>query len=295
MLSIITVTYNSEEHLPVLLQSILEESCLLNQKLEVILVDNASMDNTVHIINKWTEIFRSKGIKIKKQINSKNYGFGKACNSGVDLASGDILFFINPDVRLGRGVLEYTSKNISSNSDFGIVTCRIVDQYGEIDNSARRLLPTPFGAAMYLSGISGVFKKFKFLNKYLISDLPGDGEYEVEACSGAYLGVKKNIFLKIKGFDEKFFMYGEDLDLCLRVRAEGYKVVYLGKHSSIHYRGKSSVSNIKAARQEFYRSMWLYFDKHFHKKYFIFLPVFKFSIAMLYYVDVSKRKLRNYL
>lgn len=110
-----------------------------------------------------------------------------------------------------------------------------------------------------------------------------DEETEIDACVGAYMFFHRRIFDITKGFDEDFFMYGEDLDLCKRVREAGFKIWYYPKTTCYHYKGQSSKKSSKLSLKAFHDAMWIYYKKHYAKKYGVLFSALVFVGVKLQY------------
>ncbi len=271
-ISIIIVSYNTKELLEECLDSISTYS--KNIKCETFVVDNDSHDNTAEFVKKnypWVKLIES----------SKNLGFSKANNLALKKASGKYVLILNPDTKLTPDTLSSMKKFMdSSATDIGIATCRVELANGQLDKDCRRLFPTPQLAFTHFSGLSKLFKKSAFFNGYYCGHLKEDEQHEIDACVGAFMFIRKNLLDKVGFFDEDYFFYGEDLDLCYRFKNAGYKIVYTPITKIVHYKGASSGIKShskhlsKASREskikvlnESTRAMSLFYKKHYMDKY----------------------------
>ncbi|MFA5932963.1 MAG: glycosyltransferase [Microgenomates group bacterium] len=221
--SIIIVTFNSARTIKACLNSVIRYS----SEAEIIVVDNNSEDQTIDIV-------KAFGNKVKLANSGGNLGFAKANNLGVKSAGGDYLIFLNPDTKiLEKGSLEKLKISMELNPEYGIIGPKLIYPDGTPQDRVRNL-PT----------IARAFNEY-FLNK--------KGEYdfyspdckslcEVESIIGACIIIRKELFKKIGGFDEKYFMYYEDLELCRRVRELGFKVGFLPEITIEHAEGKSGIN-----------------------------------------------------
>ena len=255
-LSVIIVSYNSIELL---------ENCLFSvQKAmqtiggEIIIVDNNSNDGS-------KESLPSKFPGVKFIFNNENLGFGKACNRGFKSSSGDHILFLNPDTVLPRTCLKDCISFLKTHEDAGAVGVRMMDDKGKFLKESKRGLPSPSASFYKLFGLTAVFPGSETIAKYYQGHLPENENNPVEVLSGAFMMIKRTVFEKVKGFDETFFMYGEDIDLSLRISQLGYKNYYLGKISITHLKGGSTTYNKKYV-QEFYGAMNLFVKKHYKDK-----------------------------
>ena len=237
-ISFIIVAFRSENHLERCLYSLLDKTA--NIQKEIIVVNNGS----------YSFNFGDRA----KVINSSNKGFGSACNLGAKEASGDILCFLNPDTEIISADLEKIFSEFENNK-IGIIGPKLVDENDNIQEWSA-------GKEVNLSDV--------ILNNLGLkrSKRIWESKEEVECAwvSGACLFIKKELFEKLNGFDEKFFLYFEDIDLCKRARDLGYKVLYFPEFVVKHFGGKS-FENKKEQKQHYYSSQDYYFKKHFGKNF----------------------------
>ena len=255
-LSVIIVNYNAKQLL---------ENCLLSlqkaiQKIagEIIVIDNNSTDGT-------SEYLPPAFPVVKFTFNKENYGFAKACNQGFKFSSGKYVLFLNPDTVLPETCLTDCISFFETHSDAGAVGVRMIDGEGEFLKESKRGFPSPSASFYKLFGITAIFPQSKLFSKYYQGHLPEKENSPVEVLSGAFIMIKREVFEKIGGFDEDFFMYGEDIDLSIRILQLGYKNYYLGKISITHLKGGSTTYNYRHV-QDFYGAMKLFVKKHYSKK-----------------------------
>lgn len=217
-ISVIIISYNSENFIEKCLSSLLKN---LPLKSEVIVLDNASSDSTVEKLTKFIP-------QIKLIKSSKNLGFATGCNKATQEAKGEYLFFLNPDTEINTPVLEELVEFYGSHPNAGIVAPKLIMPDGKTQPSAKKL-PTIWGAFKeYILGIKNSYSQY----------VPeGDNPQAVEMVYGAAILIKKDLFERLKGFDEKFFLYYEDADLCKRVAEIGKKVYYCPQVSVTHLVG----------------------------------------------------------
>jgi GT2 family glycosyltransferase len=255
-LSVIIVSYNSIELLENCLFSVQKAMQTIDG--EIIIVDNNSNDGS-------KESLPSKFPGVKFIFNNENLGFGKACNRGFKSSSGDHILFLNPDTVLPRTCLKDCISFLKTHEDAGAVGVRMMDDKGKFLKESKRGLPSPSASFYKLFGLTAVFPGSETIAKYYQGHLPENENNPVEVLSGAFMMIKRTVFEKVKGFDETFFMYGEDIDLSLRISQLGYKNYYLGKISITHLKGGSTTYNKKYV-QEFYGAMNLFVKKHYKDK-----------------------------
>jgi GT2 family glycosyltransferase len=255
-LSVIIVSYNSIGLLENCLFSV--QKAMLTIDGEVIIVDNNSNDGS-------KEYLPSKFPGVKFIFNNENLGFAKACNQGFKISSGDHILFLNPDTVLSETCLTDCISFFKTHADAGAVGVRMLDDKGKFLKESKRGLPSPSASFYKLFGLATIFPRSKTIAKYYQGHLPENENNPVEVLSGAFIMIKRAVFEKVNGFDETFFMYGEDIDLSLRINQVGYKNYYLGKISITHLKGGSTTYNKKYVR-DFYGAMNLFVKKHYNEK-----------------------------
>ncbi len=252
-LSIIIVNYNVKEFLQNLLHSIEKASLKISK--EIIVIDNASDDGSV-------ELIREKFSSIKLIQNKINLGFGRANNQGLVIAQGKYILFINPDCIVSENTLDNMISFFEDHPECGLAGCKILNSDGSLQLACRRGFPGPWTSFTKVTGLSNLFPKSKIFARYNLTYMDEDQTYEVDAVSGSFMIIRKEVYEKVGGFDEQFFMYGEDLDLCYRVQKAGYKVFYVHTTQVIHYKGESTKrSNIDETKM-FYNAMHVFVKKH---------------------------------
>lgn len=252
-LSIIIVNYNVKEFLQNLIHSI--EKASPNLTKEIIIIDNASDDGSVDFI-------KEKFPQIKLIANSKNLGFGKANNIGLKQAAGKYILLINPDTLVAEDTFEKMIKFFESNSEAGLAGCKILNPDGSLQLACRRSFPGPWTSFTKVTGLSSMFPNNKIFARYNLTYLDENKTYEVDAISGSFMMMRKEVYEKVGGFDEQFFMYGEDLDLCYRIQKAGFKVYYFHDTQIIHYKGESTKRSSLDETKVFYSAMHLFVKKH---------------------------------
>jgi GT2 family glycosyltransferase len=254
------VNYNVKEFLQNLLHSI--EKASLNISHEIIIVDNASDDGSVELI---LEKFPS----IKLIANTENLGFGKANNQALEIAEGKYLLLINPDTIVSEDTLDKMIRFFQDNFEAGLTGCKILNPDGTLQLACRRSFPGPWTSFCKVTGLSNLFPKSKLFARYNLTYLDEDQTHEVDAISGSFMMIKKETYDKVGGFDEEFFMYGEDLDLCYRIQQAGFKVYYVHTTQIIHYKGESTKRSRLDETKIFYDAMHLFVKKHFSSSFLV--------------------------
>ena len=274
-LSIVIVSYNTQEVLDACLKSV--QVAIKNLKSEVFVVDNNSSDKTL-------EMIRSNFPWAKLIANSQNLGFSKANNQALIKAKGKYILILNPDTEVFPKTLTSMMSYMDKNPNAGISTCRVELPNGQLDKDCRRHFPTPWRSFTHFSNLSKIFQGSRIFDQYYVGYVKDDIEQEVDSCVGAFMMIRKSALEKVGFFDEDFFFYGEDLDLCYRFGQKGYKVVFTPITKIIHHKGvasgiKKSSSHITKATKESKRralyesvhSMEIFYKKHYLNSYPFFI------------------------
>jgi len=192
----------------------------------------------------------------------ENPGFGTASNLGLRRSHGNYLLLLNPDTVIPPDALALAVADLEANPGYGIVGPKLVRADGSLDLSARRSFPTPRIALYHFLGLPRRFPKVREFGAYNLTYLDPDQPATVDAVAGSFMMVRREA-LEIAGlFDESFWMYGEDLDLCLRVGKAGWKARYLPSIVVTHLKGQSSRTRPLRCTIEFYRAMHIFYRKH---------------------------------
>lgn len=282
-ISVIIVNYNVKDLLEQCIISILQAS--KNIKTEVIVVDNNSFDGSIEYLK---EKFSSNPA-VKLIASPINLGFAKANNLGAKEAKGEYLLILNPDTILQEDTLEKSLEFYRSNHGIGAMTCKLILPNGKLDLACRRSFPTPSVAVYRILGLSKIFPKSKTFGKYNLTYLDENKTYEVDAIVGAFMLIRKDIYDKVKGFDEEYFMYGEDLDLCYRIKKEGLKIFYYPETSIIHYKGESTKKSSISYVNNFYGAMQIFVKKNLNTSFWLMNVLIKLSIFYRASVSYIKR------
>lgn len=286
-ISIIIVNYNVKELLEHCIRSILSSVSGLN--IEIIVVDNNSFDGSIdHIREKFPAEKRLKFIESKI-----NLGFAKANNLGVKEAAGEYVLILNPDTILQEDTLEKTLNFYKENPGTGAVTCKLILPNGKLDLACRRSFPTPSVAVYRIIGLSKLFPRNRIFGKYNLTYLDENKTYEVDAIVGAFMFIKKSIYNEVNGFDEDYFMYGEDLDLCFRLKKAGYKIFYYPDTSIIHYKGESTKKSSISYVNNFYGAMQVFVKKNLNSNFMIMNILIKISIFYRAIISYLSRFIKN--
>lgn len=252
--SFIIVSWNVEELLKECIQSILRRSYFF--PIEVIVIDNASRDGSVTMVS---QNFPS----VKLICNDKNKGFGAACNQGIAAAMGEYIFLLNPDSTLEDSALETLVSYMDTHPDVGMSAPQIRNGDGSIQQSIRGF-PSSFSQLLILLKLRRWAPSLKALRRYFALDFDyTKNEQEVDQPMGAAMIIRSSVLKKIGVFDEQFFLWFEEVDLCKRMRDAGYAIRYISSAHVVHYTGKSfSQQSILERQKNFFRSCGRYVRKH---------------------------------
>lgn len=258
MLSVIIVNYNAGEFLKACVESIYKETKDL--PFDIWVVDNNSFDNSIRAIkNCFPDVHVIE--------NTRNVGFAKANNIAISKTNADYILMLNPDTLIKENAIGKTVKFMEENPKIGIAGCKVLNEDGTLQLACRRSIPTPKIAFWRLTGLSFLFPKSRAMARYNLTYLNPNKPNKVDAVSGAFLMIRKKVIDEIGVLDENFFMYGEELDWCLRATKAGWLVMYYPNAKIIHYKGRCSKFNTRKATLEFYRAMYLFHKKHFAKRH----------------------------
>jgi GT2 family glycosyltransferase len=252
-LSIIIVNFNVKKLLEACLYSVAK--AIEGIAAEVIVVDNASSDGSVEYLKE--QFPASRFI-----VNAYNEGFAKANNKGLEQATGRFILFLNPDTIVPPDCFSKCIRFFETHNQAGAIGVKMVNGEGKYLKESKRGFPSPSVSFWKLSGILRLFPRSRVFSRYYMGHLDDDNNHEVDVLSGAFMMVKKEVLDKIGGFDERFFMYAEDIDLSYRIQKAGYKNYYFAGTSIIHYKGASTKKDVRYVRQ-FYRAMSQFVKKHY--------------------------------
>ena len=261
-LSVVVVNYNVRDFLAQTLRTVRAATAALDA--EVWVVDNASTDGSV-------EMVRRDFPEVRLVASGTNLGFAKANNLALAQCAGEFIALVNPDTLIRDDTFTVCLDYLASRPDAGMVGCKILNPDGTLQLACRRSFPTPGVALAKVLGLSALFPRSRRFGRYNLTFLDPDQEAEVEAISGSFMVFRRSILDEVGPLDERFFMYGEDLDFCYRIHQAGWKIVYLPSTEIIHYKGQSTLQRGFRSLLTFYEAMGLFVEKHFHHGW-IWLP-----------------------
>ena len=225
-------------------------------KVEVIVVDNNSVDDSVNYI-------RSRFPEVLVIANTENLGFSKANNIGLERARGEFVLILNPDTVVSEDTFTTCIDFINNHEDAGIIGVKMLDGTGTYLPESKRGLPSPGTSFFKLTGVNKLFPKSGFFNGYYMGGLDAEETNPVPVLTGAFMFALRKVIKEAGNFDEDYFMYGEDIDLCYKVREAGYVNYYLPVTSIIHYKGESTKRSSIQYIKTFYSAMLIFVSKHY--------------------------------
>jgi GT2 family glycosyltransferase len=267
-LSVVIVNYNVRFFLELCLLSV--QDALRGIDGEIIVVDNISPDDSCEMVKeKFTNVILIE--------NKENVGFSKANNQGVAIAKGNYVLILNPDTVVAEDTFSKILFQAEKMSDLGMLGVKLIDGTGHFLPESKRGLPTPKVAFNKLFKFSGTTK-----GKYYATHLKENESGEIDILVGAFMLMERSKYNEVGGFDEDYFMYGEDIDLSYKLLKKGYKNYYYPQSQIIHYKGESTAKNAKYLRN-FYGAMRIFYKKHFHLNWLIDLTM-NVGIKLLYWI-----------
>ncbi len=252
-ISVIILNYNVCYFLELCVLSV--QKALENIDGEIIVVDNNSPDDSCAMM-------KSSFPEVTLIENKTNAGFPKGNNIGVAQAKGEYVCILNPDTVVAEDTFEKVLAFAQSKTDLGIVGCKLIDGTGNFLPECKRGVPTPFVAFTKVTGLYKVFPKSKRFGKYYAEHLEENQTGKVDVLVGAFMVMQRTLYNQLNGFDEAFFMYGEDIDLSYRSMLSGKVNYYFSDTTVIHYKGESTVKDVKYL-YNFQKAMELFYHKHF--------------------------------
>jgi GT2 family glycosyltransferase len=251
--SAVIVSYNVREHLLSALGALYASAGV---PVDAVVVDNASLDSSADAVE--AQVPEAAVIR-----DESNLGFGKASNRGIEQSRGEFILLLNPDVMVDRDCVRTLADFLSANPKAGAAGPRLERPDGKSDLAARRGFPTPRAAFYRFTLLSRLFPRSRRFNEYNVGYLSDDQVHEIDAGTAACLMVRRSAIEQVGAFDPDYFMYGEDLDLCFRLKQAGWKIYYVPAAVATHIKGVSSRQASSAMLNQFHRSMWIFHRKHY--------------------------------
>lgn len=284
-LSIIIVNYNVKYFLEQCLYSV--QKSIESIDAEVLVVDNDSNDGSIAYLQ---PLFP----RVKFIASKTNLGFAKANNLALQQASGSYILFLNPDTIIPEDCIANCLNFFHEHSDCGALGVQMIDGSGNFLPESKRAFPSLTAAFFKLTGLSMLFPKSKLFNQYALGHLDKNDNYQVDVLAGAFMMISKAAIEQTKGFDETFFMYGEDIDLSYRIQKSGFKNYYFGKQTIIHFKGESTKRGSLNFVKMFYNAMTIFIKKHYRgSKATLFSTSINFAIWIRAFISVIQNILNK--
>ncbi|MHA7943380.1 glycosyltransferase family 2 protein [Formosa sp. 3Alg 14/1] len=245
-LSVVILNYNVCHFLELCLKSVVTATSKIDA--EIIVVDNQSSDDSCHMI-------KTRFPEVTLIENTANYGFSKGNNIGVSRAKGEYVCILNPDTVVTEDTFLSVLKFADKQDRLGIVGCKLIDGTGAFLPESKRYVPTPAVALKKILGDT---------DSYYVNTIEENAIGPVPILVGAFMIIKRHVYNAVNGFDEDFFMYGEDIDLSYKILKAGFQNFYFGATTVIHFKGESTCRNKDYAKR-FNGAMQIFYKKHFSK------------------------------
>ena len=271
-IAIIIVSYNTRDLLRDCLHSIHESQGDVSY--EAYVVDNCSTDGSAEMVrSEYPQVQRVMACEV-------NRGYAYANNLGLEAAGfggaqdrprARYALLLNPDTFLPPNALHDMVAFMDAHPEIGAAGPKLVREDGSLDKACRRSFPSPEVSFYRLIGLARIFPSDPRFARYNLTHLDPDETAEVDALVGAFMMIRTAALQQAGLLDDVFFLYGEDLDLCYRIKEKGWKVFYNPAVTVLHYKGASSRQRSFRSIYEFYRAMYLFHNKHYRTKTFFLL------------------------
>ena len=278
-LSVIILNYNVQYFLELCLISV--QSAIENIDAEIIVIDNNSPDGSCAMV-------KDRFPNVKLIENKENSGFPKGNNIGVDQAKGEYICILNPDTVVAEDTFVKVLAFAEKQKDLGIIGVKLIDGAGNFLPESKRGTPTPWVAFTKIAALYKLFPNVKSFGKYYASHLDENQTGQVEILVGAFMVMKRQLYLDIGGFDEDCFMYSDDIDLSYMALKKGKNNFYFHETTVVHYKGESTVKD-GTYMKRFQEAMNFFYKKHF-KVSILFLLFMKIGILFFSLVKMFQGK-----
>lgn len=256
-LSIIIINYNVRFFLEQCLCSV--SKAIHGLEAEVWVIDNASNDGSLSYLQPlfpWVHFLQ----------NQENTGYAKANNQALAYCRGRYVLFLNPDTLVAEDCFRLCLDFMHGQPSPGAMGIRMLDGSGKFLPESKRAFPSPVSALYKLTGLSALFPCSAIFNRYSLGQLNQYQNHQVDVLAGAFMLLPKAVLDQVGSFDERFFMYGEDIDLSYRIQKAGFQNYYFAGSSIIHFKGESTRKNSLNYVLLFYNAMLLFVQKNYHGK-----------------------------
>jgi len=268
--SVLIANYNTKDTL---------RECLTNlstanyENIEVIIFDNASSDGAPQMVKS-----EFPNVVIIESLDNKGISYGY--NRALEHAGGEFILYLGSDAFPKKHDIEGLVSYMLQNPQVGLATAKLVTLENELDMDAHRGFPTPWAAVTHFSRLNRLFKKNRIFDQYHKSFENFEQPHEIDACISHFMFVRKSVIEQINGWDEDYFVFGEDIDFCYRIKAAGYKIMYLPQYKVLHYKGtgigirkttskiskEGATTKIRMTKAQT-NAMRIFYKKHYSSKY----------------------------
>jgi GT2 family glycosyltransferase len=268
--SVIVNNYNTKDTL---------RECLANltnnnyENLEIIVWDNASTDGAPQMV-------KNEFPNVTLLASDQNKGVSFGYNRAFEVTTGEYILYVGSDAFPKKDVILGLVEYMEQNPKVGLSTAKLVTRDGSLDMDAHRGFPNPWTAATHFSRLNRLFKKSRLFNQYFREYEDFSKPHEIDACISHFMFVPKKVVEQINGWDEDYFVYGEDIDFCYRIKMAGYKIMYLPQFEVLHYKGtsvglrkttaklsKASIDTKIRMTKASTNAMKIFYKKHYASKY----------------------------
>jgi O-antigen biosynthesis protein len=241
ILSVVILNYNAKDYLKKCLDSI--DKSQINYQIEIIIADNGSTDDSFELAK--TAKNQNPKIKYFFHSNTGNVGFAAGNNQGVRTTNprSKYILFLNPDTTVNPDTFQKIIDFFENHPEVDAATCNLILVVtGQTQPECHRGFPTPWNAFCHFFGfgLPKLFPHSKFFNGYFLGHLDYSQIQKIDACVGAFLMLKRTVGKDINWWNEKYFMYGEDIDICWQLKQKGYHLYFFPGCKTYHYQGVSS-------------------------------------------------------
>ena len=275
------VKYLLEQTLRAVEQAIADLAC------EIVVVDNLSGDDSI-------DFSRQRHPQVTFIENKENVGFARANNQAIMQAKGEFTLILNPDTIITPQCLQEGISWMRSHPKCGAIGARMMDGNGVFLPESKRAFPTPWVSFCKIFGLSKLFPRSPWFAKYHLRYLSDTEPQCIDILSGAYMLCRTDVLKQLRGFDEDFFMYGEDIDLSYRIVKAGYENWFLPT-PMVHYKGESTHKDSMRYVRVFYDAMLIFYRKHFPRFNVIFYPVVKLGVLVRAGMAMARRLIKRIL
>ena len=252
MVSALVVSHNVKD---LLLQCLRAFSATTDVPIEIVVVDNGSTDGSAAAVT-------AEFPKATVLVEAKNLGYGRAANIGLERCQGRFVLLLNADVTVDPQAVGRLSDFLMTRPEAGAVGPRLLMPDGSLDPDCRRSFPVPSTLFYRTVGLSRLFPKSPRFGRYNMGHLDASDVHEMDAGTADCLMLRKAAIDRIGFFDPRYFMFGEDIDLCYRLKLGGWKVFYLPTGRATHHKRAATTKAQREALYQRHRAMWTYHFKH---------------------------------